>query len=126
MNSGSTKRLTAATILACGAVLATTTARADFIWNGGGETDLWSDGDNWNGGVAPDFDLGSMGLIFGPTGEEQSPNAGFGAFTNVGSIAFTGADAELKLLGNGSLSMVDGATITNDSTPRLSSRRSAQ
>jgi len=89
--------------------------RGDFIWNGTGLTDLWTDGDNWNGGVAPGFDLASEALIFGPTGAEQSPDAADGEYFNISGLSFTGADESLTLIGTGSLSFEDGATILNDS-----------
>ena len=57
-----------------------------------------------------------MHLIFGPTGEGQRPDAEAGEYFNIGGLFFTGADAELALIGTGSLTFIDGAAITNDST----------
>jgi autotransporter-associated beta strand protein len=90
-------------------------ARADFTWDGGGVSDLWVEGDNWVGDVAPGFDLMGMALIFGPTGGAQSPDAGADAWFGIGSMSFTGADASLTLIGSGTLTFDSGATITNDS-----------
>ena len=97
------------------ALLLAGNAHADFTWNGSGISDLWTEGANWVGGIAPPLDVTGQGLIFGPTGIAQAPNAAADNYLDVGSIAFTGADFSLTLIGTGTLSFSDGATITNDS-----------
>lgn len=97
------------------ALLLAGNAHADFTWNGSGISDLWTEGANWVGGIAPPLDVTGQGLIFGATGAAEAPDAAAGDYLDVGSIAFTGADASLTLIGTGTLSFSDGATITNDS-----------
>ncbi len=91
-----------------------TGARADFVWDGGGLTQNWVDGLNWVGDTAPAFAVNDN-LIFSATGVDQSPNIGADAWTSILSIAFTGANSEFTISGTGSISLVDGASITNDS-----------
>ncbi|MCH8164738.1 MAG: autotransporter domain-containing protein [Planctomycetes bacterium] len=97
------------------ALLLAGNAHADFTWNGSGISDLWTEGANWVGGIAPPLDVTGQGLIFGATGAAQAPDAAADNYLDVGSIAFTGATFSLTLIGTGTLSFSDGATITNDS-----------
>ncbi len=114
-SSSWTKRVTAAAVVGGIALLLAGNAHADFTWNGSGISDLWTEGANWVGGIAPPLDVTGQGLIFGPTGVAQAPDAAADNYLDVGSIAFTGADFSLTLIGTGTLSFSDGATITNDS-----------
>ncbi|MCH8152508.1 MAG: hypothetical protein IH830_09075, partial [Planctomycetes bacterium] len=80
------------------ALLLAGNAHADFTWNGSGISDLWTEGANWVGGIAPPLDVTGQGLIFGPTGVAQAPDAAADNYLDVGSIAFTGADFSLTLI----------------------------
>jgi outer membrane autotransporter protein len=106
---------TTAMLFAGAVLLSAGEVRGDFIWDGGGVDDLWTTDENWVGDVAPLFDLGDQALIFGATGADQSPDAAAGGYFNISGLSFTGADSALTLIGTGSLSFNDGASITNDS-----------
>ncbi len=90
-------------------------ALADFIWTGLGADDLWTTGGNWQGGSAPPTDVG-MGLTFGPTGGDETADAGAIDWTGITFLNFTGADGSFAIVGSGSLTFEDAADITNDST----------
>ncbi len=94
----------------------TSLAGMTFTWNGTGGDALWTNGANWDGGAPPPFDLAGGNLLFGPTGAAQSPDAGLDDYTNINSIAFTGADSSLTLVGAASLIFRDLGSIINDST----------
>ncbi len=87
-----------------------------FTWNGTGGDAFWTNGANWDGAAPPPLDLAGGNLIFGPTGAAQSPDAGLDDYSNIDSIAFTGADASLTLVGGASLIFRDLGSIINDST----------
>lgn len=97
------------------AVAPASTTRADFTWDGGGGGDFWTGDLNWVGDVAPDFDVGDMLLIFGPTGGAESPDAANNDWFNIAGLRWTNADSELTLIGGGTLTFNDGASILNDS-----------
>lgn len=86
-----------------------------FTWNGTGGDAFWTTAGNWNGGTAPPTDLAGGNLVFGPTGAAQSPDAGLDDYSNINSLAFTGADSNLTLVGAGSLIFRDTGSIINDS-----------
>jgi autotransporter-associated beta strand protein len=91
---------------------------ADFLWDGGGGDDFWTTDGNWDPDGAPGFDLGAQTIEFGATGGAQSPDVAGGNYLSIGGITFTTADSSLTLtdtVGGGSLSFVDGGSITNDS-----------
>jgi len=104
-----------AAVAALLALIPASAVHADFTWDGGGGDDLWQTDANWVGNTAPDFDIGDMDLIFGPTGGDQSPDLGADDYFNIAGLSFTGADSELTIIGTGSLTFNDGATILNDS-----------
>ncbi len=106
-----TSLLTAAAALA----LLAGRAPADFTWDGGGGDDLFTTDTNWVGDVAPGTDIGDMLLIFGATGAAQSPDAGADEYTGITGIRWTGADAALSIIGTGTFTFNDGASILNDS-----------
>lgn len=110
-----TDPVAAAAIVAGMMLLGAGVAHGDFTWDGGGIDDLWTTDENWVPDLAPDFDLANQALIFGATGADQSPDAAAGEYFNISGLSFTGADSALTLIGTGSLSFDDGASIINDS-----------
>ncbi|MBT8483965.1 MAG: autotransporter domain-containing protein [Phycisphaerales bacterium] len=117
-SSSSPASLVAAGPAAAALIILAMPASADFIWDGGAASDLWTAGANWVGNVAPPFNLGGDNLIFAATGGAQSPDAGDNTWRGIDSLAYTGADAKLRIIGTGRLIFTNGATITNDSTFR--------
>ncbi|MHC4902620.1 MAG: hypothetical protein ACYTGD_13280, partial [Planctomycetota bacterium] len=112
------KRLTLVALAAWAAGLPTGGTSADFLWDGGGGDDFWTTDGNWDPDGAPGFDLGAQTIEFGATGGAQSPDVAGGNYLSIGGITFTTADSSLTLtdtVGGGSLSFVDGGSITNDS-----------
>ena len=112
------KRVAAPAILVISALLPADHSGADFTWNGGGSpNNNFTEPTNWNPDGAPvGFDLMSQSFIFGPTaGDDQTPNAQGFAWTGIGGLAFTGADAAYTINGTGSFTFNDLAVILNDS-----------
>ncbi len=108
------------TVAALSLLLACETSRGGivFVWNGLGADDLWTTTGNWVDGTAPPFDVGDNDIVFGATGLAQSPDINGNSYTSISSIAYLGADAPLTLVdlaGGGSLSFINGGTITNNS-----------
>ncbi|MHC4767890.1 MAG: autotransporter-associated beta strand repeat-containing protein, partial [Planctomycetota bacterium] len=111
-------RLTLAALAAGAAGLSTGGTWADFLWDGGGGDDFFTTDGNWDPDGAPGLDIGGQTIEFGATGGAQSPDVAGDNYFSIGAITFTTADSSLTLtdtLGGGSLSFIDGGSITNDS-----------
>jgi len=90
-------------------------APSSYTWNGSGGDDLWTTGQNWDDGVAPPS-IVAASIIFGPetAGNFQVTDAN-GAYTGVQVIRFTGANGAYTIGGSGSLAIVSGGGVQNDS-----------
>jgi fibronectin-binding autotransporter adhesin len=82
---------------------------ATFIWNGGGANANWSNGTNWNGGIAP-TNNGTAAIVLAGT-TQLSPNVD----TNwdISSLTFSNG-AGVFILGGGALNIRAGG-VTNGS-----------
>jgi fibronectin-binding autotransporter adhesin len=114
------RTLAALAILAAG--LPAARSAADFLWDGGGGDDFWTTDDNWDPSGAPQLNVDGETIEFGATGGDQSPDIAGNDYFNIGALTFTTADSNLTIIdsvGSGSLSFIDGGSITNDSANLL-------